>query len=115
MGINNCHVKADQATTNDSDIPCTMLSFSSGFEETDEMLLEFGKDLNTTRGSSFVGDNSVETTQPSPTSRRRAQSRLLELERYVHANGRIPMSIAPGVELPISPQAMWFIQPLACV
>ena len=29
------------------------------------------------------------------------QSRLLELERYVHANGRIPMLIAHGVEKPI--------------
>ncbi|KAA0040530.1 CACTA en-spm transposon protein [Cucumis melo var. makuwa] len=38
------------------------------------------------------------------------QSRLLELERYVHNNGRIPMSIAPGAEKPISPYAVRFSQ-----
>ncbi|KAA0062829.1 CACTA en-spm transposon protein [Cucumis melo var. makuwa] len=42
-----------------------------------------------------MGNNS-ETTQPTLTSRRRAQSRLLKLERDIHANGRIPMSIALG-------------------
>ncbi|KAA0033987.1 CACTA en-spm transposon protein [Cucumis melo var. makuwa] len=39
----------------------------------------------------------------TPTPRRRAQSRLLELECYVAANGRIPMSITPGAEKHISP------------
>ncbi|KAA0053338.1 CACTA en-spm transposon protein [Cucumis melo var. makuwa] len=42
-----------------------------------------------------------ETTQPSSIPRRRVQSRLLELERYFHANGRILMSISPGMEKPI--------------
>ncbi|KAA0055653.1 CACTA en-spm transposon protein [Cucumis melo var. makuwa] len=50
------------------------------------MFLEFGEDLNTAGRSSLMGDNS-ETTQPFSTPRRRRQSRLLELERYVHANG----------------------------
>ena len=39
----------------------TMSSFSSGFEETDAMFLEFGDDLNTAGGSSSMGDNSDES------------------------------------------------------
>ncbi|KAA0043214.1 CACTA en-spm transposon protein [Cucumis melo var. makuwa] len=69
----------------------------------DVMFLEFVKDLdNPVRGLSSVDDN-LGTAQPSATltPRRRVQSRLLELERYVHANGRIPMLIAHGVEKPI--------------
>ncbi|KAA0037413.1 CACTA en-spm transposon protein [Cucumis melo var. makuwa] len=61
----------------------TMSSFLS-----DALFLEFSDELNTTRGSSSVGD-SLETTQSSSTPRRHQKSRLLELERYVHANGRI--------------------------
>ncbi|KAA0032180.1 acidic leucine-rich nuclear phosphoprotein 32 family member A-like [Cucumis melo var. makuwa] len=79
-----CHIKVDQATMNDSDEP-----------QTDQMFLEFDEDLNTAEGSFSVRDNSVST---------------LELERYVHANDRIPMSIAPSVEKPISPYAIQFIQ-----
>ncbi|TYK18906.1 uncharacterized protein E5676_scaffold204G001200 [Cucumis melo var. makuwa] len=46
----------------------TMSSFSSSFDETDGMFLEFIEDLdNPTRGSSSVGDNSVGTSQPSTT------------------------------------------------
>ncbi|TYK02822.1 CACTA en-spm transposon protein [Cucumis melo var. makuwa] len=69
MGMNNCHIKVEQETTNDSDEPCTMSSFPSSFDEIDEMFLEFIKDLNNTVGG-------------------------------------IPMSIDPGVEEPISPQAV---------
>uniref|UniRef100_A0A9I9EKC9 CACTA en-spm transposon protein n=1 Tax=Cucumis melo TaxID=3656 RepID=A0A9I9EKC9_CUCME len=41
----------------------------------------------------------------TPTLKRRAQSRLLELERHVAINGCIPMTTAPGAEKPISPHA----------
>ncbi|TYK22157.1 CACTA en-spm transposon protein [Cucumis melo var. makuwa] len=58
------------------------------------MFREFSDELNNTRVSSSMGNNSAKTTQSSPTPRRRQQSRLFELERYVHNNGRIPMAIA---------------------
>ncbi|TYK04082.1 CACTA en-spm transposon protein [Cucumis melo var. makuwa] len=64
----------------------TISSFSSGFNEKDAMFREFIKDLNNTiGGSSSVGDN---------------------LEHYVHANRRIPMSIDSGVEKRISPHVV---------
>ncbi|KAA0061297.1 CACTA en-spm transposon protein [Cucumis melo var. makuwa] len=86
-------------------------SFPSCFNETNEMFLEFTEDLNNIAGeSSSMGGNSVETTQPSSNPRRRAQTQLLELEWYVRANGRIPMSIAPGTKKPISPQVVRFNQ-----
>ncbi|KAA0033022.1 CACTA en-spm transposon protein [Cucumis melo var. makuwa] len=120
-----CHVAndfiddGDQATTNDSDVPCIMSSFSSGFEETHVIILELDDDLNTAGRSSSRGDNSdesLETTRPSSTPRRCVQSRLLELERYIHANGRIPISIAPSVEKPILPHIVWFSQAIdGCV
>ncbi|TYK18646.1 cytochrome P450 CYP82D47-like [Cucumis melo var. makuwa] len=60
--MNNCHIKVEQATTNNSDKPCTTLSFSNGFEATNAMFLEFDEDINNTaRGSSSVGDNSNES------------------------------------------------------
>ncbi|KAA0065615.1 wall-associated receptor kinase-like 10 [Cucumis melo var. makuwa] len=40
----------------------------------------------------------------------RKHSRLLELDFYVHANGRISMSIAPGAEEPILPHVVRFSQ-----
>ncbi|KAA0046924.1 CACTA en-spm transposon protein [Cucumis melo var. makuwa] len=59
MGMNTCHIRAKQATTNDSDEPRTMSSFSSGFNETDAMFLEFVEDLNNYSGGlSSMGDNS---------------------------------------------------------
>ncbi|KAA0039188.1 CACTA en-spm transposon protein [Cucumis melo var. makuwa] len=71
-----------------------MPSFPSGFNEIGAMFLEFTKDPNNAaRGSSSVGDNLAKTTQPSLTSRRCTQSRLLELEFYVHSNWRIPVSM----------------------
>ncbi|KAA0063909.1 CACTA en-spm transposon protein [Cucumis melo var. makuwa] len=45
-----------------------------------------------------------------PTPRRRAQSRLLELECHVAINGCIPMTIAPGAEKPIFPHDICFSQ-----
>ncbi|KAA0036629.1 cytochrome P450 CYP82D47-like [Cucumis melo var. makuwa] len=61
MWMNTCHMKAEQATTNDSDKPCSMSSFSSDFDKTDAMFLEFAEELdNSTRGSSSVGDDSIE-------------------------------------------------------
>ncbi|KAA0038905.1 CACTA en-spm transposon protein [Cucumis melo var. makuwa] len=75
--------------------------------ETDDMFLQFEEDLdNIAGGSSSVGDNTGSSSQQTTsTPRRRAQSRLLELERHVAINGRIPMTIAPGAEKPISPHA----------
>ncbi|TYK18361.1 CACTA en-spm transposon protein [Cucumis melo var. makuwa] len=76
------------------------------------MFLQFEDDLyNIAGGSSSVGDNTRSSSQQTtPTPRRRAQSRLLELERHVAINGRIPMTIAPGAEKPISPHAVRFSQ-----
>ncbi|KAA0065683.1 CACTA en-spm transposon protein [Cucumis melo var. makuwa] len=79
----------------------TMPSFLYSFDETDAMFLKFAKDLdNLVGGSSSVGDNSGDTSQSfvTLTPRRRAQSHLLELERYVATNGQIPMTIALGRE-----------------
>ncbi|KAA0035038.1 CACTA en-spm transposon protein [Cucumis melo var. makuwa] len=81
----------------------------TNFLKIDAMFLEFSDDLdNLVGGSSSMGDNSVGlSSQPSatPTStpRRRAQSRLLGLERYVATNERILMTIAPDTEKPIFP------------
>ncbi|TYK16393.1 CACTA en-spm transposon protein [Cucumis melo var. makuwa] len=75
----------------------TMSLFPRGFDKTNVIFLEFVEDLgNLTEGSSSMGDNSS-TSQPSASStlRRRAQSRILELEHYVAVNGRILMTIAP--------------------
>ncbi|KAA0038011.1 CACTA en-spm transposon protein [Cucumis melo var. makuwa] len=75
---------------------CTMSSFLSSFEKIDAMFLEFGKDLNTAGGSFSMDDN--------------------WLERYVHANGRIPMSISFEVEKPISLHVVRFSQTIGvCV
>uniref|UniRef100_A0A9I9E4Z1 DUF4216 domain-containing protein n=1 Tax=Cucumis melo TaxID=3656 RepID=A0A9I9E4Z1_CUCME len=85
---------------------------------TDDMFLQFEEDLdNIAGGSSSVGDNTGSSSQQTtPTPRRRAQSRLLELERHVAINGRIPMTIAPGAEKPISPHAVRFSQAIGvCV
>ncbi|KAA0060587.1 CACTA en-spm transposon protein [Cucumis melo var. makuwa] len=90
------------ATTNDHDESRTISSFLSDFDETDALFLKFGDKFNNAGGSSLVGDNSAYETQPSLTPRRCQQSRLLELERYVHKNGKISITIAPGVEKPIS-------------
>ncbi|KAA0046652.1 CACTA en-spm transposon protein [Cucumis melo var. makuwa] len=76
------------------------------------MFLQFEDDLdNIAGGSSSVGDNTGSSSQQTtPTPRRRAQSRLLELEHHVAINGRIPMTVAPGAEKPISPHAVRFSQ-----
>ena len=103
------------------------------------MFIEFGMDINIAKGLSSADENSgesldtlnhkyfncfsydllfysAEITQPPPTPRRSQQSRLLELERYVHTNGRIPMSIALGAKKPISPHAVRFSQAIGmCV
>ncbi|TYK31695.1 CACTA en-spm transposon protein [Cucumis melo var. makuwa] len=87
--------------------------------ETDDMFLQFEDDLdNIAGGSSSVGDNTAGSSsqQTTPTPRRRMQSRLLELERHVAINGRIPMTIAPGAEKPISPHTVLFSQAIGvCV
>uniref|UniRef100_A0A9I9ECN4 CACTA en-spm transposon protein n=1 Tax=Cucumis melo TaxID=3656 RepID=A0A9I9ECN4_CUCME len=62
----------------------------NNFMETNAILLELEDDLdNMAGGSSSVGDNTGESSsqQPAtPTPRRRAQSRLLELEHHVAIN-----------------------------
>ncbi|KAA0055880.1 CACTA en-spm transposon protein [Cucumis melo var. makuwa] len=82
------------------------------------MFLEFVKALdNPTGGSLSVADYSG-TSQPSATStpKRRAQSQLLELERYITTNGQILMTIVPGVEKPIFPYDVRFNQAIGvCV
>ncbi|KAA0065781.1 CACTA en-spm transposon protein [Cucumis melo var. makuwa] len=92
----------------------------SNFMETDDMFLQFEDDLdnNIAGGSSSVGDNTAESSsqQVTPTPRRRAQSRLLKLERHVAINGRIPMTIVPEAEKPISPHVVRFSQAIGvCV
>uniref|UniRef100_A0A9I9EDZ1 CACTA en-spm transposon protein n=1 Tax=Cucumis melo TaxID=3656 RepID=A0A9I9EDZ1_CUCME len=91
-----------------SSYPC------NNFLETNAMFLEFADDLdNLTGGSLLVGENSVgSSSQPpmTPTLKRRVQSRFLELEHYVAANGRILMTIAPGAEKPIFPHVVRFSQ-----
>ncbi|KAA0062950.1 CACTA en-spm transposon protein [Cucumis melo var. makuwa] len=61
----------------------TMSLFPRGFDKMDVIFLEFVEDLGTSQPSA------------SSTLRRRAQSRILELEHYVAVNGRILMTIAP--------------------
>ncbi|TYK18561.1 CACTA en-spm transposon protein [Cucumis melo var. makuwa] len=102
--------ESDPSGSGDNNFYGTMSSFSCAFLEMDAVFLEFTEDLdNPERGSSLVDDNSG-TSQPfvTPTLKRHAQSRLLELERYVEANGQILMTIAPGVEKPISPHVVCF-------
>ncbi|TYK10969.1 CACTA en-spm transposon protein [Cucumis melo var. makuwa] len=88
----------------------------NNFMEMDVMFLEFEDDLdNIVGGSSSMGDNTESSSQQpvTPTPKRRAQSRLLELERHVAINGRIPMTIAPGAEKPIFPHAVRFSQAIS--
>ncbi|KAA0054632.1 CACTA en-spm transposon protein [Cucumis melo var. makuwa] len=87
--------------------------------ETDDMFLQFKDDLdNIAGGLPSVGDNTAGSSsqQATLTPRRRAQSRLLELERHVAINGHTPMIIAPGAEKSISPHVVRFNQTISvCV
>ncbi|TYK26661.1 CACTA en-spm transposon protein [Cucumis melo var. makuwa] len=101
-------------------LPSSLPPFSHRLPlKTDDMFLQFEDDLdnNIARGSSSVGDNMESSSQQAtPTPRRRAQSRLLELERHVVINGCIPMTIAPGAEKSISPHVVRFSQAIdVCV
>ncbi|KAA0032143.1 CACTA en-spm transposon protein [Cucumis melo var. makuwa] len=78
--------------------------------ETDAMFLELEDDLDNIAEGSWVTIRSSSQQSATPTLRRRAQSRLLKLERHVAINGRILMTIAPGAEKPISPHAIRFSQ-----
>ncbi|KAA0052779.1 CACTA en-spm transposon protein [Cucumis melo var. makuwa] len=86
----------------------------NNFLETDAMFLEFEDNLdNLAGGSSSVDDNATWSSSQPPTTttlRRHTQSRLLELECHVAVNGRIPMTIVPGAEKPISPHVVRFSQ-----
>ncbi|KAA0062811.1 transposon protein, putative, CACTA, En/Spm sub-class [Cucumis melo var. makuwa] len=57
-----------------------------------------------------MDDNSASSSQPSPTSTPTPKIRAVELERYVQANRRISMSIAPSTEKSISPHVVRFSQ-----
>ncbi|TYK06223.1 CACTA en-spm transposon protein [Cucumis melo var. makuwa] len=72
-----------------------MSSFSSGFKETDTLFLEFSNEFNNPEGLSSVGDNSNVISLNS-WSLRGTSIRMV----------RIPMTIAPGAEKPISPYAV---------
>ncbi|KAA0034804.1 cytochrome P450 CYP82D47-like [Cucumis melo var. makuwa] len=61
-------------------VECTISSFSSSFEETYAIFLEFDEELNTGGGSSLVDDN-LETTQSSPTPRRLHCLKLTDVGR----------------------------------
>ncbi|KAA0059956.1 CACTA en-spm transposon protein [Cucumis melo var. makuwa] len=91
----------------------------NNFMETDVIFLEFEDDLDNITGESLsVGNNTGSSSQQPETStpRRCTQSRLLELERHVAINGRIPMMISPGAEKPISLHAVPFSQAIdVCV
>uniref|UniRef100_A0A9I9EGP9 CACTA en-spm transposon protein n=1 Tax=Cucumis melo TaxID=3656 RepID=A0A9I9EGP9_CUCME len=71
-----------------------------------------GKGVSMENLKSIGGRGVKSSTQPlaALTPRRRAQSRLLELERYVAVNGRISMTITPGAEKSISPHVVRFSQ-----
>ncbi|TYK01279.1 CACTA en-spm transposon protein [Cucumis melo var. makuwa] len=69
-------------------------------------------------GRVVIDEQQFSTSEPSatPTPRRRAQSRLLESECYVAANGKILMTIAPGADKTIFPHAVRFSQAIGvCV
>uniref|UniRef100_A0A9I9DRG4 CACTA en-spm transposon protein n=1 Tax=Cucumis melo TaxID=3656 RepID=A0A9I9DRG4_CUCME len=85
----------------------------NNFMETDAMFLEFEDDLDNITGASLsVGDNTGSSSQQpaTPTLRRCAQSRLLELERHVAINECTPMTIAPGAEKHIFSHVVGFSQ-----
>ncbi|TYK21878.1 CACTA en-spm transposon protein [Cucumis melo var. makuwa] len=94
MVMNNSHIKLNQATMNDNDESRTVSSFFISFKETDASFLEFDDELNNAGRSSLVGDN-------------------LELEKYVHKNGKISIIVVPGAEKPISAHAIRFSQDIA--
>ncbi|KAA0036806.1 CACTA en-spm transposon protein [Cucumis melo var. makuwa] len=50
----------------------------------------------------------LDEPQPFPSLRRHQQSRNLELERYVHKHGKIPITSTLGVEKPISSHVVRF-------
>uniref|UniRef100_A0A9I9EGK3 CACTA en-spm transposon protein n=1 Tax=Cucumis melo TaxID=3656 RepID=A0A9I9EGK3_CUCME len=82
----------------------------NNFMEMDVMFLKFGDNLDNIAG----GYSSQQPVTPTP--KRRAQSRLLELERHVAINGRILMTIVPGAEKPIFPHAVRFSEAISvCV
>ncbi|KAA0062599.1 CACTA en-spm transposon protein [Cucumis melo var. makuwa] len=87
-------------------------------DDTDETFLEFENDLdNLAEGSFAVDDNSRSSSQPptTPTPRKRAQPRLLELERYVTTNVHIMMMIALSVKKPFFSYVVRFSQAIgAC-
>ncbi|TYJ97142.1 CACTA en-spm transposon protein [Cucumis melo var. makuwa] len=83
------------------------------FLETDAIFLKFEDELdNFVGGSSSVGNNAGPYSQQPiiPTPRRRAQSRLLEMEHHIAVHGRISMTIALGAEKSISSHALHFSQ-----
>ncbi|TYK08467.1 CACTA en-spm transposon protein [Cucumis melo var. makuwa] len=85
----------------------------NNFLEPDAMFLKFEDDLDNLAGrSSSVGDNTGLSSKPLATStpRKRAWSRLLELECCIAVNGCIPMTIDSRAKKPISPHVIRFSQ-----
>ncbi|TYK06516.1 (R)-mandelonitrile lyase 1-like [Cucumis melo var. makuwa] len=66
-------------------------NFSASFDESDDLF-----------------DFNVECLFTTHTLRRPKYSRILELDRYIAQNGKIPISIALGQDKPISPQVVHF-------
>ncbi|KAA0057414.1 CACTA en-spm transposon protein [Cucumis melo var. makuwa] len=93
----------------------TMPSFPhTNFLETDAMFLKFSNDLDNLAG----GSSSVDDIWPfvTLTPKKRAQSRLLELERYIVTNEWIPMTITSSTEKSVSPHVVCFSQTIdVCV
>ncbi|KAA0055491.1 CACTA en-spm transposon protein [Cucumis melo var. makuwa] len=84
----------------------------NNFLKTGVMFLEFEDELdNFAGGLSSVGNNARSSCQQpvTPTPRRRAQSRLLKLERHIAIHECIPMTIAPDAEKPIFPHVWFFV------
>ncbi|XP_031741168.1 uncharacterized protein LOC116403757 [Cucumis sativus] len=84
------------------------MSFSASFDESDALFYFNVNKFNDARGTSSVGDTSDGSQPTARTPRRREHSRNLKLDRYVQQNGKIPISIVPRKDKPISPHAIIF-------
>ncbi|KAA0047838.1 (R)-mandelonitrile lyase 1-like [Cucumis melo var. makuwa] len=103
-----------ESTYSSGKIDCTMSNFSTDFDKSDDLFNFNVEEFNTIQGTSSIGDTS-DTSQPTtPTSGRQQHSRNLKFYRYVAQNGKVPISIAPSKDKPISPHAFQIAIPSAC-
>ncbi|KAA0034802.1 (R)-mandelonitrile lyase 1-like [Cucumis melo var. makuwa] len=86
--------------------PVGTMSFPNGFDETDASFDFDAKTFNNVRETSSMDDMSDTSQLSISTPRRRQHSKNLELERYVHQNGKILISIALGCDKSISPHVI---------